>query len=93
MGHFHEIFLLKIMEYEFKLQYFSCKVRYLHSVKCVDTPATGTSISASHVEMIPDPPITLNPNYAICSTFSTEMYQYIVDNGNAAWETILKKLF
>ena len=59
----------------------------------VDTPAIGTSISASHVEMIPDPPITLNPNYAICSTFSTEMYQYIVDNGNAAWETISKKLF
>ena len=41
---------------KFKLQYFSSRARYLHSVKSADTPAIETLISASHVKMTPDPP-------------------------------------
>ena len=41
---------------KFKLQYFSHKARYFHSVKSVETPAIGTFIPTLHTKMTPNPP-------------------------------------
>ena len=47
---------------KFKLQYFSRKARYLHSVKS-NTPAIGTFMSTLHTKKTPDPPYCLNNRF------------------------------